>query len=100
MQNTGGWEMHMPRGGDGVTMRLPCDDCNQSHRQRVVWRKLHGRDVFTGIVLVPNECSERDEWTARGYPYSCYRLVDPSDVGGARVRLSPGEFVGGMQRYD
>lgn len=82
---------------DRATM---CDDCRDSRLQRMVWRKLHGKDVFTGIVLVPNEGLERDEWAEMGYPHSGYRLVDPSDIEGARVWLSPGEFVEAMQRYD
>jgi len=77
-----------------------CDECNDGRHQRMLWRKLNGEDVFTGIIMISNEGLEPDEWSNLGYSQSIFRLADPNDIEGARVPIGTDEFLEAMRVYD
>jgi hypothetical protein len=64
-------------------------------RQLMLWGKKDGIEVFTGLILVP----DNTVWTSLGQP-SVYRLVDKTDIEGARVLVTPAEFEREMEQYD
>jgi len=61
----------------------------------MLWGKKDGIEVFTGLILVP----DNTVWTSLGQP-SVYRLVDKTDIEGARVLVTPAEFEREMEQYD
>ena len=63
-----------------------------------VWRKLHGEDVFTGVVRLPLPSLA---WQAAGQACSMARLCDPAGpIDGPCRILAPGAFVALMETYD
>ena len=78
----------------------PCACCGGSENisKRMLWRKRNGKDTFTGLVMI-DEPDTRTWWTELNH-HNIYMLLDHSDIDGAKMLLTPDQFMTVMSQYD